>query len=809
MQACNVSSGQSVPIYANFTFETAKQKTEETGLLDSGATHNFIDVRTVLRLGVGTRRLEEARTVTNVDGTENQSGQITRYTNLQLTYNDTTKDTPFYVTNLGRDRILLGLPWFKEFEPTIDWEGGKQRGTMTMKTTSRVTQINATQATTWAIENEKNKTRSSEETIPEQYQEYSDVFSEQKAKRFPPSREENHEIEFTSDAPKFFEAKVYQMPHKQVTFLRKWLDEELAKGFIRPSKSPYPSPTFLIDKKNGDYRVVQDYIKLNKFTKPDKHPLPLIADLINQLHGKTLFTKFDIRMGYNNIRIKEGDQEKAAFTTPLGQYEPMVMNFGLRNAPATFVRAMIRVFRTLQNEYLGELLVYMDDILIATTDDVGRHRLIVKRVLEIMRKESFFLRASKCEFEQSKVEYLGLVLDRDTVKPDPTKTAGLKHWPCTLKTVREVRSTLGLLNYHRAFVPGFSHIVKPLTKLLKKDTPFDWTPACTNALDRVIHILTEECVLTHPDPEKPFELEVDASDYATGAILFQRDDRGKPKPLGYHSKTLSKEEMNYDIYDKELTALDRGLDEWRHLILGQPTTVHTDHVNLTYYRKPQKLTPRTKRAVARIMQYDITIKHKPGILNKADALSRRPDYPHKPEESEETAFPEHMFINTASIDLTLPSLMAAQHDHDDYFQTLAKKFSLSHNGHCWYHNLTQLAVPEDNELRRGVISLFHDSTTAGHPGILRTRQAIEKDFWWPTLRTDVQDYVKGCATCQSTKPRTIQPKPPLHPITPENYQTPFGTIALDFITKLPKCKNHDTILTITDHDCSKATLFFP
>ena len=201
---------------------------------------------------------------------------------------------------------------------------------MTIKTTSRVAQINVTQATTWAIENEKNKTRLSENSVPEQYKEYSDVFSEQKAKRFPPNREENHEIEFTPDVPKFFEAKVYQMPNKQVAFLRKWLDEELTKGFIRPSKSPYPSPTFLIDKKDGSYRVVQDYIKLNKFTKPDKHPLPLIADLINQLHGKTLFTKFDIRMGYNNIRIKEGDQEKAAFTTPLGQYEPMVMNFGYK-----------------------------------------------------------------------------------------------------------------------------------------------------------------------------------------------------------------------------------------------------------------------------------------------------------------------------------------------------------------------------------------------------------------------------------------------------------------------------------------------
>ena len=237
-----------------------------------------------------------------------------------------------------------------------------------------------------------------------------------------------------------------------------------------------------------------------------------------------------------------------------------------------------------------------------------------------MKNESFFLKVSKCEFEQSKVEYLGLILDGDTVKPDLNKVNRLQTWPCMLRTVSEVRSTLGLLNYHRAFVPGFSHIVKPLMMLLKKNTKFLWTPVCSKALDKVINILTSEPVLRHPDPDKPFELEVDALDYAMGAILFQCDEQGKPKPLGFHSKTLSKEEINYDIYNKELTALDRGLDVWQHLILGRPTTVHTDHANLTYYRKPQKLTARAKRAVARIMQYNITIIHKPGILNKADTL---------------------------------------------------------------------------------------------------------------------------------------------------------------------------------------------
>jgi hypothetical protein len=212
--------------------------------------------------------------------------------------------------------------------------------------------------------------------------------------------------------------------------------------------------------------------------------------------------------------------------------------------------------------YPGEVLIYMDDILIATPNDLPRHRQIVKEVLDVMRNESFFLKALKCEFEKKWVEYLGLILDGETIQPDPIKVDGLKSWPRMLKTVSEVRSTLGLLNYHRAFFPGFSHIVKPLTQLLKKNTRFEWTNICTKALDKIINILTTEPILTHSDPKKPFELEVDASNYATGAILFQRDEQGKPKPLRFHSKTLLKEEMNYDIYDKELTAVDRGLDVW-------------------------------------------------------------------------------------------------------------------------------------------------------------------------------------------------------------------------------------------------------
>jgi hypothetical protein len=209
------------------------------------------------------------------------------------------------------------------------------------------------------------------------------------------------------------------------------------------------------------------------------------------------------------------------------------------------------------------------------------------------------------------------------------------------------------------------------------------------------------------------------------------------------------------------------------------------------------------------MQYCIKIKHKPGILNKADALSRRPDYPHKPESEWETAFPNSMFIDAASIDTMIPAMMAAQHDHQEYFESIAEKYSLYQNGHLWFHSNNWLVVLKNNELKRGVISLFHDSITAGHPGTLRTKLIIEKDFWWPTLLQDIKAYVQGCATCQNTKIRTNQPKLSHYLISPEHSQIPFGTIVLDFITKLPTSEGNDMILTITDHDCSKAALFFP
>ena len=225
-----------------------------------------------------------------------------------------------------------------------------------------------------------------------------------------------------------------------------------------------------------------------------------------------------------------------------------------------------------------------------------------------------------------RVEYLGLLLDGDTLHIDPSKIAGIAKWPRVLHSVKEVRSTLGVLGYHHAFIPGFAEIARPLLNLLKKGVPFVWTPACTTTLDRLITLATTDPVLHQPDHSKPFEVEVDASQYATGTILYQCDANGLRRPVGYDSSSLTETERNYPIWDCKFLAIIHALEHWRYLLLGAKfiVNVFTDHKNLQYYRSPQKINRRLACYILTLGDYNIRLIHKPGASNRTDALSRRP-----------------------------------------------------------------------------------------------------------------------------------------------------------------------------------------
>jgi hypothetical protein len=197
----------------------------------------------------------------------------------------------------------------------------------------------------------------------------------------------------------------------------------------------------------------------------------------------------------------------------------------------------------------------MDNILIATREDIERHCQITHKVLDLLEEESYFLCPAKCTFEQSSITYLGIIVDGDQLRPDPKKTSTLRDWPCNLHTVKEVQSILGVLGYQCPFIPNFANIAHPLVVLMKKDHPFLWTQECTKALNSLIVIILNNPALQQPDLNHPFFLQVDASAFATGAILTQKDDRGKHVTVGFHSQTFIEAERNYNIHDHEFLAV--------------------------------------------------------------------------------------------------------------------------------------------------------------------------------------------------------------------------------------------------------------
>jgi hypothetical protein len=477
------------------------------------------------------------------------------------------------------------------------------------------------------------------------------VFSEIEAERLPPTREEDMRITLKENAPQQLDCKVYPLSKKEMEVLRETLDKDLVKGYIRHGTSAYVSPIFFIPKKDAsELRMVIDYRKLNEITKKDFYPLPNLRTELEKLSKHRLFSKFDVRAGYNNIRITQEDQHKAAFKTPFGTFIPTVMTFGFCNAPSIFQRTINRDLTPLKQKYPDHFSNYMDDVAIGTDDtESGKalHRQITHEFLETLERHSYFLKVSKCEFEKEQIEFLGFLVTNGTTHVEPSKIGGISDWPRELKSVKQVRQILGVLGYQRAFIRDYAQLARPLYDLLKKGVQFKWTEACRKSLDNLIYQITKDPILLSADETKPFELETGASDYALGAALFQKDERGKRRAIGYASRTLNKAERNYDIWDKEFLGLIFGLTSWRHLLscAQHPVQAFVDHANLLHYRHPQTVNRRVARYILTLADYNLEIHLRPGLLNKADALSRRPDYDNGKEDNKDvTPLPSSLFI---------------------------------------------------------------------------------------------------------------------------------------------------------------------
>jgi hypothetical protein len=393
------------------------------------------------------------------------------------------------------------------------------------------------------------------------------------------------------------------------------------------------------------------------------------------------------------------------------------------NFPATFQAMMDNIFMTMIDKRL--VIVYMGNILIFT-DMKEELEQITKLVLKTLWEHDLFLKAKKCEFCWTRIKYLGMIIEEGRISMDAVKLGGIRDWPVPTM-LKQTRSFLGFGNFYRKFIFHYSKLARPLNDLMKKDKKFEWTTECQEAFDTIKKRFMEEPVLLMPDQSKPFQIESDASKVATGAVLTQLDSNGDQHPVAFLSKTFSKTERKYEIYDRELLGIIRALKEWRHYIQGSGHTmiVYSDHKNLTYFRTTQKLNDWQARWSLYLSGFDLKLIHLPGTkMVQSNTLSRRPDYGTNEwmEEEDKVVLPDNLFINLLDTELQERILNRKELDLDikNAIETLMEEgpTNLKNNLQDWKVEKIdgqktiffkgKNYIPKDFELQQDIVKMYHD-----------------------------------------------------------------------------------------------------
>ncbi|QRV96903.1 Retrotransposable element Tf2 protein [Ceratobasidium sp. AG-Ba] len=763
-------------------------------LVDSGSSKNFLDLKFAQEHDIPLTKLVNPRTVIAIDGNEIPD-KIKLKATLEVEVEGWTFDVTFFVMDLGDTDMILGLEWLQEADPDINWK---------------------TLEISWKEKPITAKAGKELPVIPEEFLEFLDVFSEELFKKLPEHRPFDCNIDFKEDAELPKPAKVYPLSPIESRTIKEFIDQELADGKIRPSKSPIASPCFFVKKKDGSLRLVTDYRKINNITIPDQFPMPLQVELVDQVKNAKIYSKLDLRWGFNNIRIKEGDEWKTAFRTAYGIYEYLVMPFGLKNAPAVLQRMMNHIFRHLLG---ATVVVYMDDILIFSEKE-EEHAEHVKEVLRILRENNLYAKLAKCEFFVKRVIFLGLVITPEGISMEEEKIKAITKWNAPRK-IKEVQAFLGFVNFYRRFIADFSKVARPLHDLTKKETKFEWSQECQEAFEEIKRRVCENPVLIHPDPDKPFILETDASGVAIGAILSQRGEDGYLHPIAYLSKSYNDAQRNYDTANKELLAIVESLKHWRIYLEGtiQPITVFTDHRNLERWKNAETFNRRHARWHMELASFNFEIHYRPGKMStKPDALSRRHDHADIPNPEQIMIAAEKFKGFKANIELDIISMIRESLLEDESLTTLISStqnkedlppsIKKQYDKYEWKEDLLwyegRIVIPENKEVKLAILEMHHDNPIAGHQGQARTLELISRRYYWPAMKAQVNRFVESCEVCQRSKGhKQFAPLKPL-PIP----QKPWEDIAYDFIIKLPESQGLDSILVVIDR-FSRQAHFIP
>jgi hypothetical protein len=585
---------------------------ELTALLDSGSTHIFISGAAARRAGIQFQDSGGAHVVV-ANGDRVLCRGLARDVDLHI--GDEAFSVDCYLIPLDCYDMVLGVSWLRSLGPIL-WDFNNLCMAFTYQGCRVLWRGVGSPASALPSPGRLHAARgfSAKGTEPALLEclleSYADVFSAPTG--LPPARACDHRIHLKPSTDPVAVCP-YRYPQLQKDELEKQCEEMLQQGTIRASTSPFSAPVLLVKKQDGSWRFCVDYRALNAVTIKDKFPIPVVEELLDELHGAKFFTKLDLRSGYHQVRVHPEDIRKTAFRTHHGHFEFLVMPFGLSNAPSMFQALMNLVLKPFLRRCV---LVFFDDILVYSSTWTA-HLLQLRAVLEILRTHKLHLKRSKCSFAATSVQYLGHVISHDGVSMDVSKVSAVQSWPQP-RSARGLRGFLRLAGYYRRFIKDYGTLAAPLTALLRNNA-FLWIEAADEAFTALKSALSAAPVLHLPDFNCEFVVDCDASGSEFGAVLHQGAG-----PIAFFSRLFAARHLKVAAYERELIGLAQAVRHWRPYLWGRSFVVRTDHYALKFLLDQRLSTIPQHHWISKLIGYDFRVEYGPGRFNvAADALSRR------------------------------------------------------------------------------------------------------------------------------------------------------------------------------------------